>query len=181
MCSNPWFKKINNKWQSLPCGQCLACRIDSLILWQTRCNIEYIKGRSAFVTFTYDDNHLHYKENAFLPTLKKEEIHRYLDNIRHKVNKLPLLPSLCRKNYHFFFAGEYGDSFLRPHAHILFFGLDFLDMKNLFINSWKNGSIKSLPVSQGGIRYVVDYMTKNLTGVQAEQEYDFLSYNQQHI
>lgn len=60
----------------------------------------------------------------------------------------------------------------RPHYHILFFGLDCFDNKNLFIESWKNGSIKSLPVLSGGIRYVVDYMSKNLNGELAEVEYD---------
>lgn len=56
--------------------------------------------------------------------------------------------------------------------HVLFFGLDFQQFEKLFQDSWKNGYIKSLPLLQGGTRYVIDYMTKNLTGQQAVKEYD---------
>lgn len=68
-----------------------------------------------------------------------------------------------------------GDTFQRSHYHVLFFGLDFKDMQKFFCNSWKNGSIKSLPITQGGIRYVVDYMSKNINGDMAIQEYDNLN------
>lgn len=175
MCSNPVPRKINGKWQLTPCNNCLACRVDSLILWQARCNTEYVKHRSAFVTFTYDDLHLPYNENSLLPTLKKEQLHKYLDNISHKVKKMPFLPQGCTKNFSFFASGEYGDKFQRAHYHVLFFGLDFADMKSLFTSTWKNGAIKSLPITSGGIRYVVDYMTKHLTGEMAEKEYDELN------
>lgn len=172
MCNNPWFKKIYNKWQMLPCGDCMGCRVDSLLLWQARCNTEYIKYRSAFVTFTYDDLHLPYNSGALLPTLRKLDFHKYMDNLKHKVKKLPFLGQGCTKNYSFFGNGEYGDSFARSHYHVLFFGLDYADCRKLFIDTWKNGSIKCLPVLSGGIRYVVDYMTKNLSGEMAEAEYD---------
>lgn len=173
MCNNPVFREVRKGFfQKCKCDSCLGCRIDSMLLWQSRCQSEYIKYRSAFVTLTYDDNHLHYNDNSLVPTLNRLEIHKYIDNIRHKVKKMKVLPKGCIKDFSFFGCGEYGDSFQRPHAHFLFFGLDFLDMKPLFLSSWKNGSIKSLPILQGGIRYVVDYMTKNYTGDLAEIEYD---------
>lgn len=56
--------------------------------------------------------------------------------------------------------------------HILFFGLDFKDFEKLFNESWKNGLVKSLPVLNGGIRYVVDYMSKSLNGQMAKELYD---------
>lgn len=173
MCNNPVFREIRKGvFQKCKCDSCLGCRIDSMLLWQSRCQSEFIKYRSAFVTLTYDDNHLHFRDNAFLPSLNKLEIHKYIDNIRHKVKKMSFLPTGCIKDFSFFGCGEYGDSFSRPHAHFLFFGLDFIEMKNLFLSTWKNGSIKSLPILQGGIRYVVDYMTKNYTGDLAECEFD---------
>lgn len=173
MCNSPVYRQIRKGvFQKCKCDSCLGCRIDSMLLWQARCNSEYIKNRSAFVTFTYDDNHLKFKDNALLPTVDNLEVHKYIDNIRHKVKKMSILPKGCVKDFSFFGCTEYGDSFQRPHAHFLFFGLDFLEMKNLFVSTWKNGSIKSLPILQGGIRYVCDYMTKNFNGELAEIEFD---------
>ena len=157
----------------LPCGNCLGCRIDKLTLWTARCNYEQIKGANAFVTFTYDDYHLPYNDGSLFPTLKQEHFHKYMDNIRHKIKSMPILPPYCRKDFSYFASGEYGDTFNRPHYHVLFFGLDFMAFKKLFDTTWKNGFIKSLPLTSGGVRYVVDYFTKNLvTGEKAEKEYD---------
>lgn len=172
MCSNPVLEVRGNRQFFRPCDGCLACRVDKLLLWQARCNSEYIKHRSAFVTFTYDEYHLHYADNALLPTLSKSDFQHYSDNIYHKVRNMPFLPEGCVSDYKYFACGEYGDSFGRPHYHVLFFGLDFHDFQKIFDKSWKNGLVKSLPILNGGIRYVVDYMTKNITGERAKIEYD---------
>lgn len=71
-----------------------------------------------------------------------------------------------------FSVGEYGDSFQRPHYHCLFFGLDYLDCRKIFRDSWKKGIVYINPLLNGGIRYVLDYMTKNLTSEMAVNEYD---------
>lgn len=179
MCNNPIILNQKSKYSSLcrrvevPCNNCLGCRIDKLMLWQARCNSEYIKYRSAFVTFTYDDYNLPYKtSSSMFPTLVRLDLHKYIDNIRHKVKKLSLIPDGCCKDFHYFGCGEYGDSFQRPHYHVLFFGLDFADFNNFFVSTWKKGLVKSLPVSTGAIRYVVDYMTKNINGDMALKQYD---------
>lgn len=180
MCSNPVdqlveYSRNGSKYTRIikrPCNECQACRIDKLLLWQSRCNSEYVKYRSAFVTFTFDENHLIYNKNTLHPTLSKELVHKYFDNIRHQVKKLPILPKSCTKNYHYFAASEYGDKFKRPHTHCLFFGLDFKDCENIFNISWKNGFTKTLPILNGGIRYVIDYLTKQITGDKAVELYD---------
>lgn len=181
MCDNPVeqlieYSRNGSKYTRIikrPCNNCLACRIDKLLLWQSRCQSEYVKTRSSFVTFTFDDNHLIYKDTySLFPTLDKSLVHKYLDNIKHKVKSFSFLPDKNIKNYHYFSASEYGDLFRRPHTHCLFFGLDYKDMNKLFVDTWKNGYVKSLPILSGGIRYVVDYMTKQLTGEMAIKEYD---------
>ena len=110
MCNNPVQILKNNQSQIIPCGNWLGCRLDKTVLWSHRCNSEYVSRRSAFVTFTYDDLHLPYEENALLPTLRRKHLHNYLDNIRHKVQKLTL-PYGCDNNFGYFASGEYGDSF----------------------------------------------------------------------
>lgn len=43
----------------------------------------------------------------------------------------------------------------------------------MFYSSWKNGLIKSLPILSGGVRYVIDYFTKEkVSGKLAEEKYD---------
>lgn len=157
----------------VPCGNCLGCRLDKLALWSSRCNYELVKGNSSFVTFTYDKWHLP-KNELGLATLKRDDLHKYIDNIRHKINNLPFTPKGIRKDFSFFGSGEYGDTFQRPHYHVLFFGLDYQACKKFFVDSWKKGtSIKVCPVSLGGVRYVVDYFTKNFcTGELAQKLYD---------
>lgn len=94
MCSFP-FQKYDSKTKqflTIPCGNCLACRLDKQLLWTARCHSEEIKGRNAFVTFTYDDLHIRHNEGALLPTLRRDDLHKYIDNIRHKINKMPVLP-----------------------------------------------------------------------------------------
>lgn len=165
MCNNPVHKKDElGKIITFPCGGCLGCRIDSMLLWQARCTAEYVRYRSAFVTFTYDENHLYYKGNGLFPSLYREDIHKYIDSLRHRVKKIPVLPYGCIKDFKYLAVGEYGDTFHRPHYHVLFFGLDFKDMQNIFCSSWSKGYVKVLPLMSGGVRYVLDYMFKSLKG-----------------
>lgn len=174
MCDNPVFEfnKILNKYTKRPCHNCIGCRIDSQQLWKARCNSEYIKYPSAFVTFTYDDNHIKYSDiNPVLPTLQTEQFRKYIDNIRHQIKKMELTPKNTLKDFKYFYCGEYGDSTLRCHYHALFFGLDFWDFKNFFKKTWKNGNVKVLPILQGGIGYVTDYMLKNINGDMAQKKY----------
>lgn len=176
MCNFPWLKKLDNGVRSknvlIPCHNCLGCRIDSLTLWTARCNSEFVRYKSAFVTFTYDDLHLPYMDSSLFPTLRFDDFHRYIDNVRHKIKSLPLMPSGTIRDFKYFACGEYGDLFKRPHYHVLFFGLDYQLHKSILSDSWRFGMIKSLPITNGGIRYVCDYMTKSLNGELAISEFD---------
>lgn len=172
MCNNPVRRRDElNNIVTRPCGNCLGCRIDKLILWQGRCTSEYIKSRSAFVTLTYDDNHLFYKDNAVFPSLDKKAFTSFVDGLRHYVKRIGV-PDGCSKDFKYLGVGEYGDSFNRPHYHVLFFGLDFHDCSKYFSKVWQNGFVKTLPLLSGGVRYVLDYMFKNLSGDLAIENYD---------
>lgn len=47
---------------------------------------------------------------------------------------------------------------------MLFFGLDFYYAKAIIKNTWKNGLIDVLPILEGGIRYVLKYLDKQMFG-----------------
>ena len=47
------------KFIVLPCGQCMACRLNKSRDWATRCVLEAkMHDQNCFITLTYDDNHL---------------------------------------------------------------------------------------------------------------------------
>lgn len=57
--------------------------------------------------------------------------------------------------------------------HCLFFGLDFWTCRAFFLRCWKSGLIDSLPLLDGGIRYVLKYLDKQLFGEEKKKAYTF--------
>ena len=155
-----------------PCGGCLGCRIDNLVLWSARCNYEYYKYSSAFVTLTYNKYFVPKNETGNEYSLRRSDFEKFIDNLRHKLIDYPVFKN-CNNKFHYFGCGEYGDFKNRSHMHVLFFGLDFQKHKKLFDTSWPYGYVKTLPILNGGVRYVVDYFTKShITGDLAVKMYD---------
>ena len=192
-CCRPiYVSSVRNLYGELvpvPCRHCLSCRIDNIKSWEYRCKYEYIHQPSAFVTLTYDDNHLCFEHEralqsafsnlpdnsgigfvefalstGFAPTLKKSSFTEYIDSVRHKINRFDdgfCSSNKINKNFKYIACGEYGDQFGRPHYHVIFFGLDFSICSRFLKGSWSAGKVKVLPVLAGGIRYVLKYFEKN--------------------
>ena len=93
----------------VPCGQCMSCRINKRREWASRILLESFGHKeNAFVTLTYDDDHL--------PpdlSLNPKHLQDWLKRLRKQV-----LPHRLR----FFGVGEYGDKTFRPHYHLILFG-----------------------------------------------------------
>lgn len=157
-CVNPSYKDgvfdVLGRPSPIPCGRCMQCRISlqKKLLDRMFCAYHYYNGISAYVTFTYDDNHLVFKTGYVNPTLSKEDLHKYLDKIKHQLRDV---------DYQYYVCGEYGDKFGRPHYHALFFGLDYQIYYKFFQNSWKKGSVKILPCAPDAFRYVTKYITES--------------------
>lgn len=157
---------------SLPCGQCIGCRLERSRQWAIRCMHEaQMHTQNCFITLTYDDDHLpsdrslHYRDfQLFIKRLRK----RY--------------PG---RRIRYYMAGEYGENFGRPHWHACIFGLDFDDKK-----LWKRTSANSLlyrsqdlellwPFGYSSIgdvtfesaAYVARYIMKKVTGKNASEHY----------
>lgn len=155
MCSNPWYDDnivdLNGEKLPIPCGHCFCCRLDFQKTAIDRMFCAWCSHEvSAFVTFTYDDEHLVFNKGFCNPTLVKDDVHRYLDKIRHQLKGV---------DFEYYLCGEYGDQFNRPHYHAVFFGLDYQLHEKFFCDSWKKGSVKVLPVSPASFRYVAKYLT----------------------
>lgn len=176
-CPNVWYRPhrdLNNRvvkgiFDAIPCGWCTSCRIDRRNAWQDRITWERMGNSSAFVTFTYDDWHLPFGD-MHIPTLRRSDFETFIDRLRYRVRKNT--PYLCTPKFQYYAVGEYGDCFNRPHYHVIFIGLDFFECRKLFYDIWQNGIIDSLPVLDGGIRYVLKYLDKQQHGQLAEEMYD---------
>lgn len=158
---------------SLPCGQCVGCRLERSRQWAIRCMHEaQMHTENCFITLTYDDDHLpsdrslHYRDfQLFIKRLRK----RY--------------PG---RRIRYYMAGEYGENFGRPHWHACIFGFDFHDKK-----LWKRTSANSLlyrsqdlellwPFGYSSIgdvtfesaAYVARYIMKKVTGKNASKHYE---------
>lgn len=140
---------------TLPCGQCLNCRINHSKEWAVRCVLESLEHENNwFITLTYDDDHL--------PR----------DGALHREHLREFFKALYNRGYHFryFGCGEYGSLNNRPHYHLILFGLDLDDMK--YIQNAKSFSSKTLDacwpygfyfigdVSYSSCNYVAQYTLK---------------------
>lgn len=178
MCNNPRFypdivDPRTGKMIPCPCHKCSGCRIDRITLWDRRITSEYVKTRSSFVTLTYNDYFLPYNPGSVFPTVRRQDLSRFLDNLRHFVHSIPdeVFPSMCTKNYKVVACSEYGENGTRrPHYHIIFLGLDWHNFRQVFIKKWPKGIVDVGPLRAGGIRYVLKYISKQQFSEKAIQD-----------
>jgi hypothetical protein len=159
---------------SLPCGQCIGCRLERSRQWAMRCMHEaQLHQHNCFITLTYDDTHLpsdqslHYRDfQLFIKRLRK----------RYPNTKIS-----------YYMAGEYGENFGRPHYHACIFGLDFHDKKlwkrtssGSFIyrssdleTLWPFGYSSIGDVNFESAAYVARYIMKKQTGKDSEKHYQY--------
>lgn len=171
------------EFTEIPCGQCIECRLQRSRRWADRCMLELGYHESSyFLTLTYDNEHIPknslidydtgeiYAENA---TLVKKDLQDFMKRLRRAYeykgydNKL-----------RFFACGEYGSQTLRPHFHIIVFGLKLDDLvlykrnfngdnlyNSAFISKlWKKGFSVVGDVTWQSCAYVARYIMKKHLG-----------------
>jgi len=156
---------------SLPCGQCVGCRLERSRQWAVRCVHEAsLYDRNCFITLTYSDE--------FLPhggSLDKRAFPLFMKRLRKRFSG---------ETIRYFHCGEYGDCSGRPHYHACVFGFDFPDKYVWSVRSgfpvwrsailerlWKFGQSEIGSVTFESAAYVARYIMKKVTGVAAEQHY----------
>lgn len=156
---------------TLPCGQCIGCRIQRSSDWATRCMHEASQHEAnAMVTLTYDDDHVPLQGQLVYPHFQD-----FMKRLRYHLGT-PL---------RFYMCGEYGETTDRPHYHAILFGCDFLDDRLLlkrtsagslyssaFLDSvWRRGFCSVGDVTFDSAAYVARYVVKKVTGPQADEHY----------
>ncbi|AXL15507.1 replication initiator protein [Microviridae sp.] len=162
---------------TLPCGQCIGCRIERSRQWAVRCVHEAsLHDDNCFITLTYDNDHL-----PADGSLDVSHFQKFMKRLRRK------FPD---KRIRFFHCGEYGEKYGRPHYHALIFGFDFPDKElyqvrndqKLFISDilsklWPFGFSSIGSVTFDSAAYVSRYIMKKVTGDKAALHYSDIDYD----
>lgn len=156
---------------SLPCGQCIGCRLERSRQWAVRCVHEAsLYERNCFLTLTYNQENL-----PPSGSLQLEHFQLFMKRLRKKYGA----------GIRFFHCGEYGEQLRRPHYHSLLFNHDFDDKKYFSERNgnkvWTSDSLSSLwplgfsligEVTFESAAYVARYVMKKVTGEKADIHYN---------
>lgn len=147
---------------TLPCGQCIGCRVDKARDWSIRLQHEaqYTEstGRPTLaLTLTYETP-------PAGNSLNKSDIRDFFKRLRFN----------SRQQLRYYQCGEYGDENLRPHHHAIVFGLSVDDavlwkrgksdqyVSDFLTRTWGHGFVTFGHASPAAMGYVAGYVTKKL-------------------
>jgi len=157
---------------SLPCGQCVGCRLERSRQWAMRCVHEMRQHtENSFITLTFDDEHLNPQES-----LVKSDFQNFMKRLRKNTGA----------KIRYFHCGEYGEKLSRPHHHAILFGYNFPDRKyfkhnkgnNLYTSetldkSWQHQGHSLIGEANfETAAYTARYILKKVTGPQAANHYN---------
>ena len=168
--------KLIFNYDTIPCGQCLECRLEYSRKWADRMILEAQKhDENCFLTLTYDDQHIPVVDSVNsetgevvkVKTLVKRDIQLFMKRIRKELSPLKIRYYAC---------GEYGDQTLRPHYHLIIFGwkpdesdltsLGMSELNNCYYSSglisklWPYGNNLAAECSYESCAYVARYVVK---------------------
>lgn len=166
---------------TLPCGQCVGCRLERSRQWAVRCLHEASLYRNnIFVTLTYSDEHLP-KDKS----LHYDHFQRFMKRLRKSYKGIEADKD-GKRAIRFYMAGEYGEQFGRPHFHACIFNFAFDDKKvfkrtssgSIIYTSeklsalWPYGYASIGDVNFQSAAYVARYIMKKVNGKAAQAHYE---------
>lgn len=163
-----------------PCGQCIGCRLNHAEGWAIRMMHEASRHEeNSFLTLTYNDDNI-----PDFESLDYTHVQKFIKKLRRRLEG-----TKYEGKIKFYRVGEYGDSFQRPHYHIIIFGFDFSSpiptdrgrnhnirtfwrgstekpyyRSTLLEELWTHGNAEIGDVNYNTAMYVAKYVTKKLTG-----------------
>lgn len=155
---------------TVPCGQCVGCRLERSRQWAIRCAHEAsLYEDNCFITLTYNNDHLPDDKS-----LDVSHFQKFMKRLRKRFGQ----------NIRFYHCGEYGEQYGRPHYHACIFNFDFKDKKfwrmsndnRLYTSEalqelWPYGYSSIGDVTFESAAYVARYIMKKVNGELAEQHY----------
>lgn len=152
LCKRPYRQGV----AEFGCGQCIPCRVKRRRLWTIRLLLEARVHLvpSWFVTLTYSEEHV--PQNG---SVDPKHLQDFLKRIRYYA-RVPRV--------RFYGVGEYGDLTLRPHYHVVLYGLP-IPMHNpdpsavcqcIICKSWTFGVAHVGELTKESAAYTCKHFTK---------------------
>jgi len=153
----------------LPCGKCLACRLEYARQTAIRCVHEAsMYEENSFITLTYSD------ENLKNPKLQYRDFQLFVKRLRSYIAESDYDEN---KKIGIFVTGEYGDKTKRPHWHALIFNWRPSDLEQKYVSArgdkvftskilerlWPFGFSELGDVTLQSAGYCARYATKKLS------------------
>lgn len=188
MCTSPRlaYKKTNGQYTlaaigtnapidgalTVPCGQCMECRITQTRNWATRMVLEAkMHEENCFITLTYDEDNRPKNKS-----LTKDDMQKFLKRYRKKLSPLKI---------RYYMTGEYGETTFREHYHLCIFGHmpedkkpfkknkhgDIIYTSEMLSKLWGKGFVTVGNFNATTAEYCAKYITKAIIGTQADQAY----------
>lgn len=180
--------------QMIPCQRCYACVLLKRAIWTQRLLAEakevdsnpYSFYKPLFLTLTYDDAHLKYKQSVSnfggelqirenVPTVCKADVVDFLKRLNSHLSYYDPKP-FGRPSFRmrYFACTEYGTKSGRPHAHIIMFGVpitsicnpkeltrkSFFKRSSLLSEKWGQGFVSVSFANPATMQYVAGYCLK---------------------
>nr|WAE43477.1 MAG: replication initiator protein [Microviridae sp.] len=162
---------------TIPCGQCIGCRLEKSRQWAIRCVMEAsLHQKNCFLTLTYNAENMPLDQS-----LQKKDMVLFIKKIRKKYGA----------NIKFYLCGEYGSELGRPHYHVCMFNHDFSDKvawrrspakapgreqiilyrSESLEKIWTKGFSLIGELNFESAAYVARYCLKKINGEKAEEHY----------
>lgn len=154
----------------VPCGQCIGCRLERSREMAVRSVHEAsLHQDNSFITLTYAPEYMPFDGGL----VKKD-----LVNFKKRLRKYAY-----PKKFKTYECGEYGETYNRPHYHLILFGYNFTDWVYLFDSPsgesiytsptlekiWGLGFVTIGTVTFESAAYVARYCMKKINGPKAEE------------
>jgi len=166
---------------TVPCGQCIGCRLERSRQWAIRCYHEAsLYEDNSFVTLTYRDEDLPNKAElgqCAEGTLVLRDLQLFMKRLRKEFGA----------GIRYYACGEYGEKFGRPHYHLCLFNFDPPDKRihktrkevvlytsEILDRIWGLGFTLTGAVTFQSAAYVARYIMKKITGPEASNHYETL-------
>lgn len=165
-------KEREDSYFTVPCGQCIGCRLNRAEGWTARMMHEaQLHEHNSFITLTYSDDHLPPDGS-----LNPDDVTLFFKRLRKALRGKKIL---------YYYCGEYGENFSRPHYHIALFNHDFSDDRiphrespsgtvfrsPLLEKLWPYGYSEIGQLEYDSARYVASYVQKKVTGKKQAEHY----------
>ncbi|QGH73557.1 MAG: replication associated protein [Microviridae sp. ctITQ3] len=177
---SPKLKNYNGKSQksdsdqkiTVPCGQCIGCRMNRAENWAARMMHEaQLHEHIPRSTLTYSDDNL--PANG---SLAPDDVTLFFKRLRKRLNRKKIL---------YYYCGEYGENFSRPHYHIALFNHDFhsdrlphretqsgtVYRSSTLESLWPFGFSEIGNLEYDSARYIAGYIQKKVNGKKQDEHY----------